>query len=111
MLLHAAQLGVSAAATRILRPYGKQCERIAFFQPAGYTVEPAIIGFKVFDEAGRLLGKVARLREARQLLPEDKHETVISMHGVNLDAALRQALINDGFYAWGSGIKGTGSGL
>ena len=94
-----------AEAARILRPYGKQCERIEVFLPVNFYIEPADIGYKVLDENGALLGTATTWEEAQKLLPDGAHEILKPMHGIRLDEALRGALLRNGFYAWGAGIQ------
>ncbi len=91
-------------AARLLRPYGKNCESIDVFQPVNFYIEPADVGYEVWDENGELLGTAATWKQAQSLLPDGAHEVLIPMHGVRLDEAQRQALIAKGFYAWGTGI-------
>jgi len=94
-----------AEATRILRPYGKRCESVEVFQPANFYIEPAEIGYEVFDEERCLLGAAATWSEAQALLPDGAHEVLKAMHGIKLDDALRKAVLAKGFYAWGAGIQ------
>ncbi len=94
-----------AEATRILRPYGKKCESVEVFQPANFYIEPAEMGYEVFDEERCLLGAAATWDEAQALLPDGAHEVLKTMHGIKLDEALRQVILTNGFYAWGAGIQ------
>jgi len=84
-----------AEATRILRPYGKRCESVEVFQPANFYIEPAEIGYEVFDEERCLLGAAATWSEAQALLPDGAHEVLKAMHGIKLDDALRKAAYSD----------------
>ncbi len=94
-----------AEATRILRPYGKKCEGVEVFQPANFYIEPAEIGYEVFDDEHCLLGAAANWSDAQALLPDGAHEVLKTMHGIKLDEAMRQAILAKGFYAWGAGIQ------
>ena len=94
-----------AVATRILRPYGKKCESVEVFQPANFYIEPAEIGYEVFDEERCLLGAAATWNDAQALLPDGAREVLKTMHGIKLDEALRQTILANGFYAWGAGIQ------
>lgn len=94
-----------AEAARILRPFGKQCESIDVFMPVNFFIEPADIGYEVFDEHGDLLGTATSWAEAQRLLPDGAHEWLMPMRGIRLDEALREALLTNGFYAWGTGIQ------
>lgn len=93
-----------AEAARILRPYSKKCEEVEVFLPVNFYIDPAEIGYEVLDDDGSLLGTAATWDEAQKLLPNGAHEILKPMHGIHLDASLREALLRDGFYAWGTGI-------
>jgi len=93
-----------AEATRILRPYGMKCESVDVFQPVNFYIEPAEIGYEVFDEKRCLLGVAATWNDAQALLPDGAHEMLKTMHGIKLDEVLRQAILANGFFAWGAGI-------
>ena len=92
-------------AERILRPYGKRCENVEVFQPANFYIEPAEMGYEVFDEERCLLGAAATWNDAQALLPDGAHEVLKAMHGIKLDESLRQAVFANGLYAWGAGIQ------
>ena len=92
-------------ATRILRPYGKKCENVEVFQPTNYYIEPAEIGYEVWDEDRCFLGAAETWNGAQALLPDGACEVLKTMHGIKLDKALRQAVLANGFYAWGAGIQ------
>lgn len=94
-----------AEATRLLRPYGRKCETVELFQPVNFYIEPADIGYEVFDDEKQLVGEAASWEEAQALLPDGAHEVLKPMHGVRLDADLRHRLLANGFYAWGGGIR------
>lgn len=94
-----------AEAARILRPYGKQCETIDIFMPVNFLIEPADIGYEVFNEDGDLLGTATNWTDAQKLLPDGAHESLMPMRGIRLDEALREALLANGLYAWGTGIQ------
>ena len=90
--------------TRILRPYKKQCESIDVYLPVNFYVDPTDTGYIVMDEDGNDLGTAATSTEAQNLFPDGAHEKLTTMHGIKLDAPLRQNIISNGFYAWGGGI-------
>ncbi len=94
-----------AEANRLLRPYGRKCATIEVFQPANFYIEPAEIGYEVFDDERLHVGKAASWEEAQALLPDGAREVLKPMHGVRLDADLRHKLLDTGFYAWGGGIR------
>lgn len=93
-----------AEAIRIMRSYGRRCESIEVYQPVNYYIEPAETGYEVRDEDRKLLGAVANWEDAKQLLPDGARHELKAMHGVKLDETLRQAVLANGFYAWGQGI-------
>ncbi|WP_420473796.1 hypothetical protein [Noviherbaspirillum sp. ST9] len=93
-----------AEATRLLRRYGAQCGAVEVFQPENFYVEPAEFGYEVWDDRGRLLATADSWDAAQAALPDGAHETLVSMHGITLDEPLRQAILGDGFFAWGNGI-------
>jgi hypothetical protein len=90
---------------RILRPHGIKCENIDVYTPVNYYIDPVEIGYEVSDEEGNYLGTTATWDEAQKLLPDGAHELLTPMHGVKIDRTLRQEILTNGFYAWGSGIK------
>lgn len=92
-------------ATRIMHCYGKRCETIEVLQPANFYIEPAEIGYEVWDEEHKLLGAADNWGDAQKLLPASAREELKAMHGIKLDEALRQAILANGFYAWGNGIQ------
>lgn len=94
-----------AEANQLLRPYGKKCETVEVFQPRNFYIEPADIGYDVFDDERQPLGKAATWEDAQTLLPDGAHEVLKPMHGVQLDAEFRERLLASGFYAWGAGIR------
>lgn len=94
-----------AEANRLLRPYGRKCEMVEVFQPANFYIEPADIGYEVFDDEKQLIGRAATWEEAQVLLPDGAQEVLKPMHGLQLDTDLRDRLLDTGFYAWGGGIR------
>jgi hypothetical protein len=94
-----------AEANRLFRPFGRKCETVEVFQAVNFYIEPAEIGYEVFDDEERLVGRAATWEEAQALLPDGAHEVLKPMHGLQLDADLRDRLLATGFYAWGGGIR------
>ena len=94
-----------AEANRLLRPYGKKCEAVEVFEPANFYIEPADIGYEVFDDEQQPVGTAATWDEAQALLPDGAHEVLRPMHGVQLDAELRDRLLELPLYAWGGQIR------
>lgn len=92
-------------ANRILRPYKKQCKIVEVFQPTNFYIEPAEIGYKVFDKDKLLIRQVKTWEEAQAMLPDGSHEELIPMHGVELDETMyeNQQLMH--LCAWGGEIR------
>ena len=91
-------------ANRLLRPYKKQCKIIEVFQPTNFYIEPAEIGYEVFDEDTNIIAKVKTWEEAQAMLPDGSHEELIPMHGIELDELLCAELKQKPLYGWGTGI-------
>jgi hypothetical protein len=92
-----------AEVSQLLRRYGRQCERVALYQPAYFYIEPADTGYEVLDQQGEHLGSAVSWEEARAIIPHGVHEVLTPMHGVVLDESLRRTILADGFCAWGMG--------
>ena len=90
---------------RLLAPYKRQCGTVEVFQPTNFRIEPADIGYEVWDAAEQCLGTAATWEEAQALLPDGTHEELRPMHGVRIDKLLKSAILAHGFHAWGWGIR------
>lgn len=94
-----------AEASRLLRRYEVACGTVEVFQPENFYIEPAELGYEVMDGQGELIAKASTWEEARAALPDGAHEALVAMHGIALDEALRKALLSEGFFAWGNGVR------
>lgn len=104
-LIHLYDRTLPAEANRLLRPFGRKCEPIEVYVPANFFIEPTETGYEVFDHAGKSKGRAASMEEAQALLPDGAEEVLMPMHGVRLDAELRQRITATGFCAWGEQIR------
>lgn len=91
--------------SRLLRPFGRQCETIDVYQPTNYHIEPIATGYMVLDADCQHVTDTATWREALAAIPCGSIDELQPMHGVRIDESLRQAISKVGLYAWGSGIR------
>ena len=89
---------------RLVKPFGILCEELGVFVPENFSIKQSETGYEV-RTVGRapstLLGTAATLEEARRFVPDGGHELLYDVHGVRLSAAVRQAILTNGFPAWG----------
>jgi hypothetical protein len=90
---------------RLLRPHAKQCGRLEVYHPVDFRIEPWVSGYLVSDKEGRQLGVADTWADVQRLLPDGALERLRGMHGVRLDQEDRASILNDGFFAWGMGIR------
>ncbi len=94
-----------AAMNKLLKEYGRECETVEIFQPVNFRIATAELGYVVFGEDDDMLGYADSWEDACLLLPDGAEEALQPMQGVQLDPDLRAAIMADGFYAWGTGIR------
>ena len=58
-------------------------------------------GYEVHSPENELLGTAAKLEDARQFVPDQGHELLYEVHAVRLPMAMRKAMLESGFPAWG----------
>lgn len=92
-------------ASRLLRRHGRRCVSVEAYQPVNFRMEPADTGYAVWDDQERFLGTFPTPEEALETLPDGAHEKLQSLHGIPLDRALRTVLQDEGFFAWGAGVR------
>ncbi|MCH8529598.1 MAG: hypothetical protein LAT80_14785 [Balneolaceae bacterium] len=92
-------------ADRITKPLSAKRCSIDIFVPANFSIEPTDDGYEVFDHNDNSLGTTATWQQAQKLLPSGAHELLHSMHGIQLGREVRLAILERGFYAWGTGIR------
>ena len=93
------------ALNQVLRPYRGYCGSIEVYLPVNFHVEPEETGYLVTDADDNMLGMALSWEEVQQLLPDGAHERLTAMHGVRLDKERREKILENGFFAWGNGIK------
>jgi hypothetical protein len=93
-----------SALGKILKSYKRGCDTIEVFLPTNYFIEPSEQGYEVRDKDRKLLGIAETWQKARELIPCGSHEKLIPVHGIKLDAGLKERVLEEGFFAWGSGI-------
>lgn len=86
---------------RMMKPFGSACETLGVFVPTNFSIQQTENGYEVFSPEGECLGAAPTLDDARQFVPDLGHELLYEVHGVHLPDAVRQALLENGFPAWG----------
>jgi hypothetical protein len=92
-------------ANKLLRPFGITCGNIEIYWPVNFYIEPIDEGYAVLDYEGEVIGQADTWRQAQQLIPCGGQEQLSDMHGLFLDKSARQAILTEGFSAWGNGIN------
>lgn len=86
---------------RMIKPFGAACEMLGVYVPTNFRVKQSEDGYNVYTAENKLLGIAPTLEDARQFVPEGAHELLYEVHGVRLPAAVRKAILEVGFPAWG----------
>lgn len=86
---------------RIMKTHGVLCQSLEIFVPKNFRTKKTESGYEVYSQTDQLLGEVAEIGDATQLLPEGTHETLMEVHGVCLASTTREKLLLSGFPAWG----------
>lgn len=86
---------------RIMKPFGGVCETLGVFVPTNFSIKQTENGYEVYTPENELLGTAPTLEDARQFVPDRGHELLYDVHGVRLPNAVRQAILESGFPAWG----------
>lgn len=86
---------------RMIKPFGGVCEMLGVYVPTNFRIRQSEDGYNVYTADNKLLGIAPTLEDARQLVPEGAHELLYEVHGVRLPAAVRKAILEAGFPAWG----------
>jgi len=86
---------------RMLKPFGIACETIEVYVPENFKIRRIEGGFEVSNEQDGVLGIAPTFQAARDLMPDGAHEQLYAVHGVRLSKAMRAAILEKGFAAWG----------
>lgn len=86
---------------RLMKPFGGVCESLGVFVPTNFSIKQSERGYEVYSPGNDLLGIAPTLEDARQFVPDSAHELLYEVHGVKLTQAIRQAILETGFSAWG----------
>lgn len=86
---------------RMLKPFGAACEELGVFVPTNFGIKQSEYGYEVYTAENELLATAPTLEDAQQFVPPDAHELLYEVHGVRLSDAIRKAILNVGFPAWG----------
>lgn len=85
----------------MLKPFGIGGDSVEVYVPANFGIRRIEEGYEVRTAGGHRLGVAPTMAEARDLLPDGAHERLWTVHGVRLDGAIRKAIRDKGFMAWG----------
>ncbi len=69
--------------------------------PTNFSIEETERGYEVYSRKDEFLVTAPTLADARQFEPDEGHELLYDVHGVRLSAAVRKAILEAGFPAWG----------
>jgi len=86
---------------RIMKPLGGACEPLGVFVPTNFSIRQTENGYEVYSPGNELLGIAPTLEDARAFVPDQGHEHLFEVHGVRLPVAMRKAILDSGFPAWG----------
>lgn len=86
---------------RMMKPLGGACEMLGVFVPTNFEIKQTEYGYEVYSSEDGLLGTAGTLEEAREFVPDQGHELLYEVHGVRLPAPTRDAVLDNGFPAWG----------
>ncbi|MBK6727114.1 MAG: hypothetical protein IPG63_07610 [Xanthomonadales bacterium] len=91
-------------AKRMLKPFGRDVEPIAFYRPVNFTIEPTEDGYLVLDDTGEVRAECKQRQEVAAAIPCGGLEDAVTKPGIRIDADLRGALRERGLCAWGNAI-------
>jgi hypothetical protein len=86
---------------RMMKPFGGVCETLGVFVPTNFRIKQSENGYEVYSPENELLGTAPTLEDAREFVPDEGHELLFDVHGVRLPLAMRKAILDSGFPAWG----------
>ena len=85
----------------MMKPFCGACEPLGVFVPTNFSIKQTENGYEVHSPENELLGTAPTLEDARRFVPDQGHELLYEVHGVRLTAAIRKAICDSGFPAWG----------
>lgn len=86
---------------RMMKAFGGVSEMLGVFVPTNFRIKQTENGYEVYSPERELLGTAPTLEDAREFVPNEGHELLYDVHGVRLPAAIRKAILEQGFPAWG----------
>lgn len=86
---------------RVIKPLGGECGTLGVYVPTNFNIMQTEEGYEVYSPDDEHLGTALTLEDARQFIPDQGHELLTDVHGVRLPDLLRQAILANGFSAWG----------
>jgi hypothetical protein len=86
---------------RMMKNFGCACEKLGVCVPTNFSIKESENGYEVYTPEGELLGTSPTFEDARQFVPDRGHELQYDVHGVRLPLAMRKAILDSGFPAWG----------
>jgi hypothetical protein len=86
---------------RMMKPFGASCETRGVYVPTNFRIKQSEDGYDFYAPDDEVLGTAPTLEDAREFVPDQGHELLFDVHGVRLSAAVRKAILENGFPAWG----------
>lgn len=86
---------------RMIKTCGGLCEMLEVFVPTNFSIRQSEDGYDVYTAENTFLGTARTLEDARHFVPDGAHELLYEVHGVRLPQAIRKAILDTGFPAWG----------
>ncbi|MDO8775191.1 MAG: hypothetical protein Q7K57_42095 [Burkholderiaceae bacterium] len=86
---------------RMIKSFGGLCAMLEVFVPTNFSIRQSEDGYEVYTAKNAYLGTAATLEDARHFVPDGAHELLYEVHGVRLPQAIRKAILETGFSAWG----------
>jgi len=86
---------------QFMKRFGGVCEPMGVFVPTNFSIRQTANGYEVHSPSNELLGIAPTLEDARAFVPDQGHELLFKVHGVRLPLAMRKAILDSGFPAWG----------
>jgi len=84
-----------------MQHFGGGCEKLSVYVPTNFSIRQSENGYEVYTLDGKLLGTSPTFEDARKFVPVRGHEHLYDVHGIRLPLAMRKAILDSGFPAWG----------